>query len=220
MGQNTFYKSPPVQSLCRGPIYGLATPFALLPYLCPIARPLDLQTQPAFGPLSPQQALCHPSETPPPPPPRRNPPGTVDSLSRGRRPPLQQPHAGFNPLQGLFTTSTRFEVVKSSRRIDRTIVNTMHLRASIWLSHPEGERHGERNKHARTPQICLLLERATLVVGPRGWPSPHNHHYIAPPPPHVVYGTLENGSRRRGLGMRRWALTVGATLGRPWRRLI
>ena len=45
--------------------------------------------------------------------------------------------------------------------------------------------HGRttRARAPNTPRISVLEERATLVVARRGWPSPHNHHHIAPPSP-------------------------------------
>ena len=60
--------------------------------------------------------------------------------------------------------------------------------------------HGRttRARAPNTPRISVLEERATLVVGPRGWPSPHNHHHIAPPPPDIIHTTLEIGSGRAG----------------------
>ena len=81
-------------------------------------------------------------------------------------------------------------------------------------------RRTPRARAPNTPQICLFLERATLVVGPRGWPSPHNHHYITPPPPHIVYITLEIGSGRAGARDVKRGAYGGAKLGRSWRRLI
>ena len=81
-------------------------------------------------------------------------------------------------------------------------------------------RRTPRARAPNTPQICLFLERATFVVGPRGWPSPHNHHYITPPPPHIVYITLEIGSGRAGARDVKRGAYGGAKLGRPWRRLI
>jgi hypothetical protein len=50
----------------------------------------------------------------------------------------------------------------------------------------------------RAPRISALEERATLVVGRRGWPSHHNHHHIAPLPLDIMYVTLEIGSGRAG----------------------
>ena len=45
--------------------------------------------------------------------------------------------------------------------------------------------HGRttRARAPNTPRISALEERATSVVARRGWPSPHNHHHIAPPSP-------------------------------------
>ena len=48
-------------------------------------------------------------------------------------------------------------------------------------------RRTTRARAPNTPRITALEERATLVVARRGWPSPHNHHHIAPPPRHHSY---------------------------------
>jgi hypothetical protein len=55
-----------------------------------------------------------------------------------------------------------------------------------------------RARAPNTPRISALEERATLVVGRRGWPSHHNHHHIAPLPLDIIYMTLEIGSGRAG----------------------
>ena len=48
---------------------------------------------------------------------------------------------------------------------------------------PLPHRRTTRARAPNTPRISALEERATLVVARRGWPSPHNHHHIAPPSP-------------------------------------
>ena len=60
--------------------------------------------------------------------------------------------------------------------------------------------HGRttRARAPNTPRISALEERATLMVARRGWPSPHNHHHIAPLPLDIIYMTLEIGSGRAG----------------------
>ena len=82
--------------------------------------------------------------------------------------------------------------------------------------------HGRttRARVPNTPRSSVLEERATLVVGPRGWPSPHNHHHIAPPPPNIIHVTLEIGSGRAGAQDNVGGAHGGPSTGRPWRRMI
>ena len=70
------------------------------------------------------------------------------------------------------------------------------------------------------PRVSVLEERATLVVGPRGWPSPHHHHHIASPHTHTVHTTLEIGSGRAGARDNLGGAHGGPSTGRPWRRMI
>ena len=77
----------------------------------------------------------------------------------------------------------------------------------------------ERTTRARapnTPRISALEERATLVVARRGWPSPHNHHHIAPPPLDIIHMTLEIGSGRAGARDNVGGAYGGPSTGRPW----
>ena len=83
---------------------------------------------------------------------------------------------------------------------------------------PLPHRRTTRARAPNTPRISVLEERATLVVGPRGWPSPHNHHHIAPPPPDIIHITLEISSGRAGAQGNVEGAYAGASTGR-WIRL-
>ena len=83
---------------------------------------------------------------------------------------------------------------------------------------PVPHRRTTRARAPNTPRISALEVRATLVVGPRGWPSPHNHHHIAPPPPDVIHITLEIGSGRAGAQGNVEGAYPGAVTGRWIRR--
>ena len=85
---------------------------------------------------------------------------------------------------------------------------------------PLPHRRTTRARAPNTPRISALEERATLVVGRRGWPSPHNHHHIAPPPPDIIYMTLEIGSGQAGARDNVRGAYGGPSTGRPWRRMI
>ena len=96
-------------------------------------------------------------------------------------------------------------------------------RKSISPMDPPGwgtvpHRRTTRARAPNTPRSSVLEERATLVVGPRGWPSPHNHHHIAPPPPDVIHITLEIGSGRAGAQRNVGGAHAGASTGRWIRR--
>ena len=79
-------------------------------------------------------------------------------------------------------------------------------------------RRTTRARAPNTPRGSVLEERATLLVGPRGWPSPHNHHHIAPPPPNIIHITLEIGSGRAGAQGNVEGAYAGASTGRWIRR--
>ena len=81
-------------------------------------------------------------------------------------------------------------------------------------------RRTTRARAPNTPRSSVLEGRATLVVGRRGWPSPHNHHHIAPPPLDIIYMTLEIGSGRAGARDDVGGAYGGPSTGRPWRRMI
>ena len=85
---------------------------------------------------------------------------------------------------------------------------------------PVPHRRTTRARAPNTPRISVLEERATLVVGRRGWPCPHNHHHIAPPPPDIIHITLEIGSGRAGARDNVGGAYGGPSTGRPWRRMI
>ena len=83
-------------------------------------------------------------------------------------------------------------------------------------------RRTTRARAPNTPRISALEERATLVVGRRGWPSPHNHHHIAPIPLDIIYMTLEIGSGQAGardnVGGAYGGPSTGRRTRRKWRR--
>ena len=79
-------------------------------------------------------------------------------------------------------------------------------------------RRTTRARAPNTPRISALEERATLMVGRRGWPSPHNHHHIAPPLPDIIYVTLEIGSGQAGARNDVGGAYAGVSTGRRIRR--